>query len=525
MPLEIHDGMIDFAHGRHLLTHKVKPTLARIEGVAPGDDETGGILTKEEGLSLGDEGLSGLQRTLLSPFVHAVLNLKGDGSEAAFLLGKRLELPVDDRGLVILASQTAEFAIKKGEQWPTAALLRAATDTGVTFDHIEKRVRKGVGGLVGILSKLPFPGAQEGKEEADSKIEELLSELKKLWGDSTDSLRARKTELERTVVAAIDHNVSSNPPHHLAELRMDLADMKILTAGPFQGAIENAEHLLETIVSSHPELSLQQLTPLSALGTYLVMESVRTSLPFDRLPEEKSKLIDSIASEAAGLQSMDYEALASGDQGMREQVKKRTRILRGASRVIQSPKDLFDAADARRREVKTLKMRKGDKVPYYNPRPEAVAEVLSFYVNQTPELLTDDAKLGETFATAHAIVTESLTYLEKARDQAKWVLEGLNRPKESPNYVDAEVGRDLRGLTLLGLARPIPPETRVTVSPETRATLAATTQRIPDMWTINSLARTTLMEIASGEKLPKGTTLEKEYGVLSTLIQANLRPG
>ena len=154
-----------------------------------------------------------------------------------------------------------------------------------------------------------------------------------------------------------------------------------------------------------------------------------------------------------------------------------------------------------------------------------MAAVISFLNEQVQGRLDDDAKLGETFAVAWAIVEESKQMMDDARGQAETIIDGFNSKKDSPRHIKASFGRDQKALELLGLVKPTLPET-ITVVPEiTKETLTKIVNNIPDFWRINSFAMAGLSDIFSGERLSKDATLEDEFKLFSLLVETNLPAG
>ena len=99
MPIEICEGKIDFADTRHQLSD-VKLVLARTEGVEVTDEATKMTLAEEHGLLVDNRELQSLslpERLIVRPIIGVLFSFRGDGSQAASLLGKRLELPTEDR--------------------------------------------------------------------------------------------------------------------------------------------------------------------------------------------------------------------------------------------------------------------------------------------------------------------------------------------------------------------------------------------------------------------------------------------
>ena len=191
-PFEIHRNQIEFAEPRYQL-ERTRFILAEIEGAEPGDNLTAQKLAEERGLALPSKEDMGFldraKRKLFEQTVKAFLGVLGDGSQAAALLGKRQELPIEDRGLLILGAQTFghffQYRTQKEEEWATAALMLAAAQEGLGFNNIEERMRKGWGGVSGLFIKLTEEKEEEQKTEAEEEVEKHIGELKATWGDST----------------------------------------------------------------------------------------------------------------------------------------------------------------------------------------------------------------------------------------------------------------------------------------------------------------------------------------------------
>lgn len=521
MPIEVYEGKIDFAEGRNQL-QKTRLFLARLEGVEPSDDSTRSALAQEAGLPDGsiEEGKSFAEKIIIKGLAKAVIALLGDGSVAAQLVGRRVELPTEDRGLFVLATLLDDHSVKRNERWPTAALLSAASQRGVVFGDIEKRVKGGISGIASIANR--FSGSQG--DSGESEIGEFIDGLKQIWGNSPEDLAANKLKFETGVRTSLEGKLKARP-RRAGEVRQDLSEMTALSGGSLQRAVVNAQGRLGKIVETNRE-SFDVQPERSILGKYLLFDKIRREVGDVVIPEQRNEVMGLVVASALGLKAINFEELTDGDEVTTEQITNRVKILRGADSMIKSPADLLQAGAARRKEVTTIKKLNKDlsnedrELPYYDPRPEAVAGVISFLIEK--ELLDDDAKLGETFAAAWAIIQESRKMMEEARGQAEPILEGLAASKDSPRYAKSDLGLDKVALGLLELVRPNLPDTTVVVPEKTRKILERIVRDIPDFWTINSLAQSTLGEIFSGERLPKGETLEKEFEVFSTLLMANL---
>lgn len=519
MPIEVYEGKIDFADARHQLA-KIKLSLAKIEGVENGDEATRISLTKEEGLLIGDQEKQTLtQKFLIQPIVDTILGFRGDGSQAAGLFGKRIELPPGDRGLIILALQTSDYLVNADSKYPTSSLLAKAFEDGITFDDIEKRMRSGMGIITSLVSKIP---GQDGiKGDIEKETDKAMYELKTACGGTEQKVIANRPALGIKLTADIESRLNSNPQQAI-EIRQDLAEMETLAFGNLRLAIKNAQGRLENIISSDPK-QFDVSPALSPIGAYLVLDKAkREDLSFS-VPEDRGDILDFIISAASSLQALDFETLAIDSETVKDQIARRTRILKGVSSVIKSPEDLIKIAVARRKEIRTLKkLDSKDGQPYYDQRPAAVAAVISFLNEQGKEQLGDDSSLGEAFAAAWAIVQESKQMMGDARGQAETILNGLGAKKVRPMNLKANFGRDKQALELLGLAKPTLPETVVTVSEATKGTLTKIANVVPDFWAINSFTSATLNDIYSGERLSKDATLEDEFKLFSLLVRANL---
>lgn len=519
MPIEVYDGKIDFADARYQLAN-VKLVLARFEGVEPGDKTTKTALAKEEGLLSGDPGeLNVVEKLLIQPVFNAILGFRGDGSQAAGLLGKRLELPTGDRGLVILASQTSDYLVKRDSEYPTSALLATAFQNGATFDGIENRLKRSMGGIASLFSKIP--GVQGEKVDIENETNEAIVKLKAEYGNSEREVIANKPTFESKLVARIEDYLNSKP-QLAGEIRQDIADMDILADSSLHQALANARDRLDKIVNTDPQ-RFDVLPAISQLGAYFVSDKAKhTVVPFS-FPEERKDVLDFIVAAASGLQTLDFGALVSGDEEMKDQISRRVKVLRGILSIIQSPEDLVKTATARRNEVNAIKRAQlKDEPPYYDQRPVAVAAVISFLKEQGKEGIDDNTKLGETFAAAWAIVQEPKQMMGEARDQAEYMLEGLSAKKDSPRLLKAELWKDEVALGLLGLVKPTLPDSVVVVPETTKRILERVVSDIPDFWRVNSSATIMLNDIFLGERLPKGTTLEEEYDIFSLLVRANI---
>lgn len=522
MPIEVYEGKIDFADGRHLL-ERTRLALARFEGVEPEDGATRSALAQEVGLPDGSvEGKNLVEKLIIGALAKAVTAFLGDGSVAGQLVGRRVELPIEDRGLFVLASLVSDYSVEKNEEWPTAALLSVAAQKGVAFGDIEKRIRSGAGGIQAIVNKLPG-GQGDGGE---SEMTGFISGLKEIWGNSPQDLAVNKREFETELQTDIGGMLGARP-RRAGEIRQDLAEMVALSSGSLQLAAVNAQDRLGKIIEADRG-SFNVPSVRSTLGKYLVFDKIRQKAGDVDILGQRDDILYLMVAVASELKAIDFEELTIDDEVATAQITKRSVVLKVAASVIKSPTDLLQTAAARRKEVGAIKKLNKDlsnedrELPYYDPRPEAVASVVSFLVEK--ELMDDDAKLGETFAAAWAIIQESRKMMEEARGQAESILEGLAASKDSPGYAKSDFGRDELALGLLGLVRPNLPETTVVVSEKTRRALEGVVEVIPDFWTVNSLAINTLGEVFSGERLAKGETLEKEFKVFSTLLMANLAP-
>lgn len=506
----------------------VKFWLARLEGVKKGDNNTARELARAEGLEPEpDEDRSFAEKVMLKAAMRILLGFKGDGSEAFQFFGRRVELPVEDRGLLILANLTSKYILERS-QWGTTALLLAGNQEGIRLEDVTARLRKGMGGILGLFQKLPIPIAQGETEEAQREIETYCEEVAGLWGDSDEALRANKLELDREVIEALAERISTTRPEHILEIQINLRDLSLVATGSLREAIENASQRLDQILATCPEILEGATMPLSPLGRILAFNQARETIQLAELPQSRDEIVQQTIEAATRLQQINYRALALGNESMLDQVRRRVAILRNVIVLVENHGGLYEWAQIRREETKRLK-RIDSRIPIYDPRPHIVASVLENYTTlktsgNMDEAAYREAMEGECYAAAFAILQELSEDWRDARDVVITTIESIQRASGEGEvfHIHRSLERDDVALQILGIQDPQGPTQRIAITQGTIDLLQGTLARTLDTFDI-IISFNLLRYIFQGDKVQNDEPLARAQNDFLQMLRMVIR--
>jgi hypothetical protein len=502
------------------LLNTVKLWLARLEGVEPGDKVTAKTLAQAEGLEAPDD-VTWAERKILEAVTVAFLGFRGDGSTSYQFFGKRVELPPEDRGLLILANLTSSY-ILENSQWGTTALLLAGNQEGIQLDNVIVRLKNGIGGILRLLQKLHLPIAEGEVEEAQEQIDAYCEVVTDLWGDSNQALQAKKSELELEVTEELRSRIRTTPrAEHILEIQLNLRDLSLIASGPLKAALENASQRLDQILTASPEILEGAIMPISPLGRVLALNQAIESIQLEELPQSRDEIVQQTIEAATQLHRIDYRALVLEDEVMLDQVRRRITVLRNVIVLIENHGGLYKLAQIRRREMKQFKRSSWDqRIPIYDPRPDSVASVLGSYANLKATGKMSDAAYkvamgGECYAAAHAILEELKKDWEDARYIARSTIEAIQAGQTFS--IDRRLERDDVALEILGVILPQDPTQQFSITQRALDVLQLTLERTPDPWDL-SISLRYLGWIFQGDKVENDDHLAKtEVEFLSLL--------
>lgn len=207
--------------------------LAQVQG---GWDEKSKDILKSQGVALASSDMGGTsfaEKAVMSVVVKAVQAFMGDGSVAGALVGHEVVLSDEARGIIILRKALEGDSFEPGS-WESAAVIKAEILNGVSFENINSRFKKGMGGLLSAfegalkLFKKLYPG-EPGESDASSELKNLKNNniLGEAFGNTSEEFMKTEDKLRQEVIGTLAVKLRMRSQTQL----MDLSDKLKNSAG------------------------------------------------------------------------------------------------------------------------------------------------------------------------------------------------------------------------------------------------------------------------------------------------------